>query len=90
MPLRFMILMLITGEKNPWLISRVEHVSESMESLFLELHATSMLRLPSGESMCPDATVCAALMSALYSSATEEVVSKRQLTVCFSILLFIK
>ncbi|KAA3455578.1 nuclear pore complex protein NUP107 [Gossypium australe] len=68
-------------ERNPWLISRVEHISESMEPLFLELHSTAMLRLPSGESMCPDATVCAALMSALYSSATEEVVSERQLTV---------
>ncbi|MBA0787902.1 hypothetical protein Gotri_027556, partial [Gossypium trilobum] len=73
--------LLILRERNPWLISRVEHISESMEPLFLELHATAMLRLPSGESMCPDATVCAALMSALYSSATEEVVSERQLTV---------
>ncbi|XP_040956395.1 nuclear pore complex protein NUP107 [Gossypium hirsutum] len=73
--------LLLLRERNPWLISRVEHISESMEPLFLELHATAMLRLPSGESMCPDATVCAALMSALYSSATEEVVSERQLTV---------
>ncbi|MBA0650451.1 hypothetical protein Goklo_017869 [Gossypium klotzschianum] len=68
--------LLLLRERNPWLISRVEHISESMEPLFLELHATAMLRLPSGESMCPDATVCAALMSALYSSATEEVVSE--------------
>ncbi|XP_012484825.1 nuclear pore complex protein NUP107 [Gossypium raimondii] len=73
--------LLLLRERNPWLISRVEHISESMEPLFLELHATAMLRLPSGESMCPDATVCAALMSALYSSATEEVVSERQLAV---------
>ncbi|XP_017611183.1 nuclear pore complex protein NUP107 [Gossypium arboreum] len=73
--------LLLLRERNPWLISWVEHISESMEPLFLELHSTAMLRLPSGESMCPDATVCAALMSALYSSATEEVVSERQLTV---------
>ncbi|KAE8730994.1 NUP107 protein [Hibiscus syriacus] len=72
---------LLLRKTKPWLISLVEHVNESMEPLFLELHATAMLRLPSGESMCPDATVCAALMSALYSSVTEEVVSERQLMV---------
>lgn len=74
-------LSLLLRKENPWLISVEEHVNESMELLFLELHATAMLRLPSGESMCPDATVCAALMSALYSSVTEEVVSVRQLMV---------
>ncbi|KAL4313256.1 hypothetical protein GQ457_01G018110 [Hibiscus cannabinus] len=72
---------LLLRKQNPWLVSLVEHVNETMEPLFLELHATAMLRLPSGESMCPDATVCAALMSALYSSATEEVVLERQLMV---------
>ncbi|KAG2241600.1 hypothetical protein Bca52824_096420 [Brassica carinata] len=35
--------------------------------MFLELHATSMLCLPSGECLRPDATVCAALMSAVYA-----------------------
>ncbi|XVF74277.1 hypothetical protein PTKIN_Ptkin13bG0097300 [Pterospermum kingtungense] len=74
-------LSLLLRKENPWLISVEEHVNELMEPLFLELHATAMLRLPSGESMCPDATVCAALMSALYSSVTEEVVSERQLMV---------
>lgn len=78
-------LSLLLRKENPWLISVEEHVNESMELLFLELHATAMLRLPSGESMCPDATVCAALMSALYSSVTEEVVSVRQLMVNVSI-----
>ena len=49
--------------------------------MFLELHATAMLCLPSGECLRPDATVCAALMSALYASVTEEVVLDRQLMV---------
>ncbi|XP_022715316.1 nuclear pore complex protein NUP107-like [Durio zibethinus] len=74
-------LSLLLREENPWLIFVEEHVNESMEPLFLELHATAMLRLPSGEPMCPDATVCAALMSALYSSVNEEVVLERQLMV---------
>ncbi|XWS20034.1 hypothetical protein CRYUN_Cryun31cG0066700 [Craigia yunnanensis] len=74
-------LSLLLRKENPWLISAEENVNESMEPLFLELHATAMLRLPSGESMGPDATVCAALMSALYSSVTEEVVLERQLMV---------
>ncbi|OMO70579.1 Nuclear pore complex protein [Corchorus capsularis] len=78
-------LSLLLREENPWMIFMEEHVNESMEPLFLELHATAMLRLPSGESMCPDATVCAALMSALYSSVTEEVVLERQLKVNVSI-----
>ena len=79
--------MLTIGKENPWLISVEEHVNELMEPLFLELHATAMLRLPSGESMCPDATVCTALMSALYSSVTEEVVLARQLMVRLFVLL---
>ncbi|EOY27316.1 Nuclear pore complex protein Nup107 isoform 1 [Theobroma cacao] len=74
-------LLLLLRKENPWLISVEEHVNDSTEPLFLELHATAMLCLPSGESMCPDATVCAALMSALYSSVTEEVVVERQLMV---------
>ncbi|XP_022724801.1 nuclear pore complex protein NUP107-like isoform X2 [Durio zibethinus] len=72
---------LLMRKENPWLISVEEHVNESMEPLFLELHATAMLRLPSGESMSPDATVCAALMSALYSSVAEDIVLERQLMV---------
>lgn len=74
--------MFILGKENPWLISSEEHVWESVDALFLELHATAMLCLPSGECICPDATVCAALMSALYSSVSEEVVLNRQLMVC--------
>jgi len=60
-------------------------IYESMESVFLELHATAMLCLPSGECMPPDATLCTTLMSALYSSASEDVVFNRQLTVNVSI-----
>ncbi|CAL5379496.1 unnamed protein product [Camellia sinensis] len=73
------------GKENPWLVPTEDHVYESVEPLFLELHAIAMLCLPSGECMCPDATLCATLMSALYSSVSEEVVLNRQLMVSVSI-----
>ncbi|CAL5381152.1 unnamed protein product [Camellia sinensis] len=70
---------LLLRKENPWLVPAEDHVYESVEPLFLELHAIAMLCLPSGECMCPDATLCATLMSALYSSVNEEVVLNRQL-----------
>ncbi|CAL5379280.1 unnamed protein product [Camellia sinensis] len=73
------------GKENPWLVLTEDRVYESVEPLFLELHAIAMLYLPSGECMCPDATLCATLMSALYSSVSEEVVLNRQLMVSVSI-----
>ncbi|CAL5381192.1 unnamed protein product [Camellia sinensis] len=72
-------------KENPWLVPNEDRVYESVEPLFLELHAIAMLCLPSGECMCPDATLCATLMSALYSSVSEEVVLNRQLMVSISI-----
>lgn len=57
-------------------------IYETEEPLFLELHAVAMLCLSSGECMTPDATLCATLMSALYSSVSEEQVLNRQLMVC--------
>lgn len=69
------------GKDNPWLTFLEDHVFESEEYMFLELHATAMLCLPSGECLSPDATVCAALMSALYASVSEEVILDRQLMV---------
>jgi nuclear pore complex protein Nup107 len=77
--------LVILGQDNPWMTFLEDHVFESEEYLFLELHATAMLCLPSGECLRPDATVCAALMSALYSSVSEEVVLDRQLMVNVSI-----
>ncbi|XP_010552251.1 PREDICTED: nuclear pore complex protein NUP107 [Tarenaya hassleriana] len=74
-------LSLLLRKENPWLTFLEDHVFESEEPLFLELHATAMLCLPSGECLHPDATVCAALMSALYSSVSEEVVLDRQLMI---------
>ncbi|KAL7233636.1 hypothetical protein ACSBR1_017280 [Camellia fascicularis] len=71
------------GKENPWLVPTEDHVYESVEPLFLELHAIAMLCLPSGECMCPDATLCATLMSALYSSVRKEVVLNRQLMLCW-------
>ncbi|KAF5952563.1 hypothetical protein HYC85_010507 [Camellia sinensis] len=73
---------LLLRKENPWLVPTEDHVYESVDRLFLELHATVMLCLPSGECMCSDATLCATLMSALYSSVSEEVVLNRQLMVC--------
>ncbi|CAL5379842.1 unnamed protein product [Camellia sinensis] len=66
-------------KENPWLVPAKDHIYVSVEPLFLELHDVAMLCLPSGECMCPDATVCATLMSARYSSVSEEVVLNRQL-----------
>ena len=73
------------GKENPWLALPEDHNNEILEPVFLELHATSMLCLPSGECMCPDATICTTIMSALYSSVSEEIVVNRQLMVCYFI-----
>ncbi|KAL5805261.1 hypothetical protein ACOSQ3_032061 [Xanthoceras sorbifolium] len=78
-------LKLLQRRENPWLASLEDHIYESAEPVFLELHATAILCLPSGECMCPDATMCAALMSALYSTVSEDVVLDRQLMVNVSI-----
>ncbi|GMP40719.1 hypothetical protein CsSME_00011416 [Camellia sinensis var. sinensis] len=77
---------LLLRKENPWLVPTEDHVYESVEPLFLELHDIAMLCLPSGECMCLDATLCATLLSALYSSVSEEVVLNRQLmvSVCIS------
>lgn len=72
---------LLLRKGNPWLASPDDETFESTMLVFLELHATAMLCLPSGECMHPDATICTALMSALYSSVCEEVVLCRQLMV---------
>ncbi|XP_061342885.1 nuclear pore complex protein NUP107 isoform X2 [Gastrolobium bilobum] len=77
-------LSLLERKETSWLAS-IDHIYESAETVFLELHATAMLCLPSGECLCPDATVCTTLMSALYSSAGDEVVLNRQLMVNVSI-----
>ncbi|CAL5379254.1 unnamed protein product [Camellia sinensis] len=76
---------LLLRKENPWLVPTEDHVYESVEPLFLELHAIAMLCLPSGECMCPDATLCATLLSALYSSVSKEVVLNRHLMVSVSI-----
>ncbi|CAN8269358.1 unnamed protein product [Cochlearia groenlandica] len=78
-------LLLLLRKDSPWLIFLEDQIFESEENMFLDLHATAMLCVPSGECLCPDATVCAALMSALYSSVSEQVVLDRQLMVNVSI-----
>lgn len=77
--------MLNIGKENPWLASLEDPIYESVEPVYLELHATAILCLPSGECLYPDATMCTALMSALYSTLREEVVLNRQLMVCLFI-----
>lgn len=47
-----------------------------------------MLCLPSGECMCPDATSCTTMTSALYSSVGEEDVLQRQLMASSFLLTF--
>ncbi|XP_057976190.1 nuclear pore complex protein NUP107 [Malania oleifera] len=74
-------LSLLLRKESPWLVPTEDHIYESVEPVFLELHATAMLCVPSGECVCPDATLCATLMSALYSSVSDEVVLNRQLMV---------
>lgn len=76
---------LLQRNDNPWLIPTQDHLHESMETIYLELHATAVLSLPSGECMSPDATLCTTLTSALYSSVSEEDVLHRELMANVSI-----
>ncbi|KAG8388433.1 hypothetical protein BUALT_Bualt02G0125400 [Buddleja alternifolia] len=78
-------LLLLQRKDNPWLVPTQDHLHESVEPVYLELHATAALCLPSGECMSPDATLCTTLTSALYSSVTEEDVLHRELMVNVSI-----
>lgn len=78
-------LQLLLRNGTPWLNAADNNLFESTGNVFLELYATAMLCLPSGECMCPDATSCTTLTSALYSSVSEEIVLKRQLMVNVSI-----
>uniref|UniRef100_A0A7N0RJF5 Nuclear pore complex protein n=2 Tax=Kalanchoe fedtschenkoi TaxID=63787 RepID=A0A7N0RJF5_KALFE len=74
-------LSLLKRADNPWLIPAQDIVYESQHPVFLELHATAILCPPSGGCLDPDATICAALMSAIYSSVGEAVVLSRELMV---------
>ncbi|KAF7843626.1 nuclear pore complex protein NUP107 [Senna tora] len=76
---------LLERKETSWLTFVDDHISELAEPVFLELNATAMLCLPSGECLCPNATICTTLMSALYSTADDEVVLSRLLTVNVSI-----
>ncbi|KMZ57642.1 hypothetical protein ZOSMA_83G00150 [Zostera marina] len=74
-------LKLLLRKKFPWLTTSEICPYKSTDDVFIELQATAMLCQPSGECLCPDATLCTALSSALYSSICEEDVFKRHLTV---------
>ncbi|KAL3528565.1 hypothetical protein ACH5RR_007887 [Cinchona calisaya] len=77
-------LLLLQRQESPWLVPTQDQIYESKEPVFLELHATAMLCLPSGECLSPDATLCTTFTSALYSSVSEEEMLKRQLMVSVS------
>ncbi|XP_023549300.1 nuclear pore complex protein NUP107 [Cucurbita pepo subsp. pepo] len=76
---------LLLRKESPWLDFTEDYVYESMEPLYIELHAVVMLCLPSGECLCPEAATCTTLTSALYSSVTEEIILNRKLVVNVSI-----
>ncbi|XP_038898414.1 nuclear pore complex protein NUP107 [Benincasa hispida] len=78
-------LSLLLKKESPWLGFAEDHLYESMEPVYLELHATVMLCLPSGECLCPEAATCTTLTSSLYASVTEEIILNRQLVVNVSI-----
>lgn len=78
-------LQLLQRKENPWLVPTKDCMWESMEYDYLELRATAMLCLPSGECLPPDATLCTTLTSALYCSLSDDVVFSRQFTVNVSI-----
>ncbi|XP_055836323.1 nuclear pore complex protein NUP107 [Solanum dulcamara] len=78
-------LSLLQRQENPWLVPTEDRILGSDEPVFLELHATAMLCSSAGDCMAPDATLCTTLMSALYSSVSEEEVLKRQIMVSVSI-----
>ncbi|KAI8028130.1 Nuclear pore complex protein NUP107 [Camellia lanceoleosa] len=65
---------LLFRKENPWLVPVEDHVYESVEPLFLELHAIAMLCLPSGEShgelvrFQADVTMDISRLDAWYSS----------------------
>uniref|UniRef100_A0A1D1YQA4 Nuclear pore complex protein n=2 Tax=Anthurium amnicola TaxID=1678845 RepID=A0A1D1YQA4_9ARAE len=72
---------LLQREGNPWLSLTQSGVCEPSDHVFIELHATAMLCLPSGECLQPDATVCTTLTSALYTCIGEEDALKRQVMI---------
>lgn len=78
-------LALLLREEIPWLNAAENCPLELKSDAYLDLHAHAMLCLPSGECLCPDATLCTALTSALYSSVSDEEVLKRQLMVNVSV-----
>ncbi|KAF5192752.1 Nuclear pore complex protein [Thalictrum thalictroides] len=78
-------MLLLQREEFPWMVYVDDPIYESEDPTYLELHATAMLCLPSGECMSPDYALCTALTSALYSSVSEDVVSNRKLMANVSI-----
>lgn len=76
---------LLQGKGYGWLTGS-EFVHEDPESIqWMTLDAVATLHSPSGNCMVPDAIICTALRSALYSCVGEDIVMRRQLLVEISV-----
>ncbi|CAA7401213.1 unnamed protein product [Spirodela intermedia] len=74
-------LLLLEREEAPWMSSAEKSACDPSEHMFIELDATAMLCLASGECLRPDAASCTTLTSALYGCVTEEDVLKRRMMI---------
>ncbi|CAN6451397.1 unnamed protein product [Victoria cruziana] len=72
---------LLLKREAPWFDEGSTAYNDPADRVFLELHTTLMLCLPTGESVLPDPTLCTTLTSALYSSVGEDVALERQLQI---------
>lgn len=73
----------LAGDAVAWLTEENDGAADNhLEGVeWLELSVTAVLTSASGICLIPDATVCTALTSALYSAASDHVVAQRELTV---------
>ncbi|XP_078444355.1 nuclear pore complex protein isoform X2 [Wolffia australiana] len=69
----------------PWLTCTETSECEASEPVYIELNATAMLCLPSGECLLPDPASCTTLTSALYACISEGDVLKRQVMISVAI-----
>eukprot|EP00252_Welwitschia_mirabilis_P023223 TRINITY_DN6524_c0_g2_i1.p1 TRINITY_DN6524_c0_g2~~TRINITY_DN6524_c0_g2_i1.p1 ORF type:complete len:680 (-),score=154.29 TRINITY_DN6524_c0_g2_i1:328-2253(-) len=62
-------LSLLKRKSSPWLSSTSGMVQETLAGEWIELDAKALLRMPTGDCLKPDATICTALNSAFYLCA---------------------
>ncbi|CAA6664616.1 unnamed protein product [Spirodela intermedia] len=66
-------LLLLEREEAPWMSSAEKSACDPSEHMFIELDATAMLCLASGECLRPDAASCTTLTSALYAASPKRI-----------------